>query len=98
MGISIAILVALFSIQRFGTDKVGFTFAPIVLVWFLFISGIGLYNLFRYDLSVLRAFNPKYILDYFIRNGKSGWISLGGVVLCITGTLSTVFIINFAFV
>ena len=80
-----AILVALFSIQRFGIDKVGFCFAPIIIIWFSLIGGIGLYNLFKYDLGVLRAFNPKYIVDYFKRNGKQGWISLGGVFLCITG-------------
>uniref|UniRef100_A0A7N0V0S4 Potassium transporter n=1 Tax=Kalanchoe fedtschenkoi TaxID=63787 RepID=A0A7N0V0S4_KALFE len=86
VGLSIAILIILFSVQRFGTDKVGYTFAPIVALWFAFISGIGLYNLFKYNLGVFRAFNPKYIIDYFRRNGKDGWISLGGVVLCITGT------------
>ncbi|TKY57008.1 Potassium transporter 5 [Spatholobus suberectus] len=86
VGITIAILVVLFSVQRFGTDKVGFSFAPIIFVWFSFIGGIGLYNLFKYDIGVLRAFNPKYIYDYFKRNGKQGWISLGGVFLCITGS------------
>ncbi|KAI4343463.1 hypothetical protein L6164_010806 [Bauhinia variegata] len=86
VGISIVILILLFSVQRFGTDKVGFSFAPIVVLWFIFIGGIGLYNLFKYDIGVLRAFNPKYIVDYFRRNGKKGWISLGGVFLCITGS------------
>ncbi|KAL3637070.1 Potassium transporter 5 [Castilleja foliolosa] len=38
----------------------------------------GFYNLCKNDMSVLRAFNPKYIVDYFQRNGKKGWISLGG--------------------
>ncbi|KAK6139078.1 hypothetical protein DH2020_027174 [Rehmannia glutinosa] len=85
--ISIAILITLFCVQRFGTDKVGYSFAPAVCLWFLFISGIGLYNLFKHDVTVLRAFNPKYIIDYFRRNGKKGWISLGGVVLCITDPL-----------
>ncbi|XP_047173759.1 potassium transporter 5-like [Vigna umbellata] len=86
VGITIAILIVLFSVQRFGTDKVGFSFAPIILVWFLFIAGIGFYNLFKYDIGVLRAFYPKYIYDYFKRNGKNGWLSLGGVFLCITGS------------
>ncbi|KAI3467836.1 hypothetical protein Pfo_024499 [Paulownia fortunei] len=84
--ISIGILIILFCVQRFGTDKVGYSFAPAICLWFLFISGIGLYNLFKHDVGVLRAFNPKYIVDYFKRNGKKGWVSLGGVVLCITGT------------
>lgn len=86
MYISIAILVALFCFQRFGMDKVGYTFAPAISIWFLFISGIGLYNLFKYDVGVLRAFNPMYIIHYFKRNGKKGWLSLGGVFLCITGS------------
>ncbi|XP_073313763.1 potassium transporter 5-like [Primulina huaijiensis] len=84
--ISIAILIVLFCVQRFGTDKVGFSFAPAVCLWFLFISGIGAYNLFKHDIHVLRAFNPQYIVNYFQRNGRNAWISLGGVVLCITGT------------
>ncbi|VAH68914.1 unnamed protein product [Triticum turgidum subsp. durum] len=84
--ISVAILFLLFSVQRFGTDKVGYSFAPIISVWFIFIAGIGVYNLAAHDVTVLRAFNPKYIVDYFGRNGKEAWVSLGGVVLCITGT------------
>ncbi|OAY78640.1 Potassium transporter 5 [Ananas comosus] len=85
-GISIIILIFLFAVQRFGTDRVGYSFAPIILVWFLLIGGIGTYNIFKHDIGILRAFNPKYIVDYFKRNGKQAWISLGGVVLCITGT------------
>lgn len=84
--ISVAILIFLFMIQRFGTDKVGYSFAPILCVWFLFIGVIGMYNLIRYDPTVIKAINPQYIVCYFIRNKKEAWISLGGVILCITGT------------
>lgn len=83
--ISVAILVVLFSVQRFGTDKVGYSFAPIISVWFLLIAGTGLYNLAVHDATILRAFNPAYIVQYFSRNGKEAWVSLGGVILCITG-------------
>ncbi|XP_041012634.1 potassium transporter 5-like [Juglans microcarpa x Juglans regia] len=86
VGVSVAILIVVFSIQRFGTDKVGSSFAPIILLWFALIGGIGVYNLFRFNIGVLRAFNPMYIIGYFKRNGKEGWISLGGIILCITGT------------
>ncbi|OEL26576.1 Potassium transporter 22 [Dichanthelium oligosanthes] len=84
--ITVAILVVLFAVQRFGTDKVGYLFAPVVLLWLLLIGTVGVYNLLRHDVGVLRAFNPKYILDYFRRNGRDGWVSLGGVLLCFTGT------------
>ncbi|KAL0437595.1 UNVERIFIED_CONTAM: Potassium transporter 5 [Sesamum radiatum] len=83
---SIAILVCLFMVQRFGTDKVGYSFAPIICVWFSLIAGIGVHNFIKYDPSVIKAINPKYILDYFRRNKDQAWISLGGVVLAITGT------------
>ncbi|CAH8304166.1 unnamed protein product [Eruca vesicaria subsp. sativa] len=86
VGVSVAILILLFAFQRFGTDKVGFSFAPIILLWFTFLTGIGLANLFKHDFTVLKAVNPLYIIHYFIRNGRKGWISLGGVFLCITGT------------
>lgn len=83
---SIAILVCLFSVQRFGTDKVGCTFAPIICIWFASIGGIGIYNFIKYDPGVIRAIiNPIYIVQYFKRNKKEAWISLGGVVLSITG-------------
>lgn len=84
--ISIAILVMLFCLQRFGTDKVGGLFAPCVLLWFLFIGGIGIFNIIKHEPSIFRAFSPYYIYKYFKTNKKQGWISLGGIVLCITGT------------
>ena len=74
--------------QRFGTDKVGYSFAPIICVWFTFIGGIGIYNFIKYDPTVLKALNPAYIIQYFKRNKKDAWISLGGVVLSITGLIS----------
>ncbi|CAN6934737.1 unnamed protein product [Brassica oleracea] len=86
VGVSVAILILLFAFQRFGTDKVGFSFAPIILLWFTFLTGIGLANLFTHGFTVLKALNPLYIIHYFTRNGREGWISLGGVFLCITGT------------
>ncbi|KAJ4828492.1 hypothetical protein Tsubulata_012455 [Turnera subulata] len=84
--ISVVILVILFMVQRFGTDKVGYSFAPIICVWFSLIGGIGVYNFIKYDPTVIKALNPAYIVDYFNRNKKEAWISLGGIVLAITGT------------
>ncbi|XP_058200169.1 potassium transporter 5-like [Rhododendron vialii] len=84
--ISVAILVVLFMVQRFGTDKVGYSFAPILCLWFLFIGTIGIYNFIKFDPTVIKAINPWYIVQYFKRNKKQAWISLGGTVLSITGT------------
>nr|GMD13376.1 putative potassium transporter 12 isoform X1 [Ipomoea batatas] len=81
---SIVILGALFSIQRFGSSKVGFTFAPALAIWFFSLGSIGIYNLFKYDVSVVRALNPAYIFLFFSKNSSKAWSALGGCVLCIT--------------
>ncbi|KAG6506789.1 probable potassium transporter 11 isoform X1 [Zingiber officinale] len=84
--VAVIILIGLFSMQHLGTDRVGWLFAPVVLVWFLFIGSIGALNIWKYDSSVLKAFNPVYIFRYFRRGKRDSWISLGGIFLSITGT------------
>ena len=89
MLVAVVILVGLFSLQRYGTDRVGWLFAPVVLLWFLLIGGIGMFNIWKYDKTILRAFSPVYIFHYFRRRGMDGWTSLGGVLLSITGNIIT---------
>ncbi|KAL5577433.1 hypothetical protein UlMin_019132 [Ulmus minor] len=84
--VAVLIIVMLFSMQHYGIDKVGWLFAPVVLLWFLLIGGIGMYNIWKYDSSVLKAFSPVYIYRYFKRGKKESWTSLGGIMLSITGT------------
>lgn len=82
---SIVILVGLFAIQRFGTAKVGFAFAPALALWFFSLGSIGIYNMFKYDTTVVKSINPAYIYLFFKKNGIHAWSALGGCVLCITG-------------
>ncbi|RIA90238.1 putative potassium transporter [Glomus cerebriforme] len=82
--ISCAILIVLFMAQKFGTNKVGGAFAPIVFLWFIAIASIGIWNISFYP-QIFKAFNPYYIFDYFIRTKGVGFESLGGVLLAITG-------------
>ncbi|PWA45988.1 K+ uptake permease 11 [Artemisia annua] len=84
--VAVTILLGLFSLQHYGPSKVGWLFAPVVLLWFLLIGGIGIHNICKYDSGVLRAFSPIYIFRYFKRRGINGWTSLGGIMLSITGT------------
>ncbi|KAF5752203.1 potassium transporter 19-like [Tripterygium wilfordii] len=85
--ISVVILILLFQIQRFGTDKIGYAFAPILTIWFTFIGFIGVYNFVKYEPSkIIKAVNPWYIVMYFARNKLNAWKSLGGVILCLTGS------------
>ncbi|CAL5025508.1 unnamed protein product [Urochloa decumbens] len=84
--ISVALLVILFSLQRYATSKVGFALGPSLLVWFCCLGGIGLYNLSLYGPTAFKAFNPLYIIYYFGRNPFQAWLSLGGCLLCATGS------------
>ena len=84
--VSIIILLGLFNIQRFGTGKVGFMFAPVLALWFFSLGAIGIYNLVKHDISVIKALNPAYIYFFFKKNSGAAWSALGGCVLCITGT------------
>lgn len=85
IGITLAILLVLFLIQRFGTEFVGKAFGPIMLAWFTFLGGMGIMR-FSTDLSVLRALNPYYAIEIlFNPNNKAGIFILGSVFLATTG-------------
>lgn len=84
--IACVILVGLFALQHFGTHRVAFMFAPVVIIWLVSIFSIGLYNTISWNPKVVRALSPHYIIKFFRETGKDGWISLGGILLSITGT------------
>ncbi|XP_011022399.1 PREDICTED: probable potassium transporter 13 isoform X4 [Populus euphratica] len=83
--ITCLILVGLFALQHIGTHRVGFLFAPIILLWLISISGVGIYNIIQWNPRVVSALSPYYVYKLFKLTGKDGWTSLGGIVLCITG-------------
>ena len=85
VGVTAAILILLFLVQPFGTTKIASTFAPIVIIWLAFNAVFGMYNLAKFDHSVLKAFNPGYGFQYLIRHKEEGWRSLGGILLAFTG-------------
>ncbi|GMH13370.1 hypothetical protein Nepgr_015211 [Nepenthes gracilis] len=80
------ILVFLFALQHYGTHRLAFLFAPIVLAWLLCISAIGLYNIFHWNPHVYQALSPYYMYKFLKKTKKGGWMSLGGILLCITGS------------
>ncbi|KAI5444182.1 hypothetical protein KIW84_012705 [Lathyrus oleraceus] len=61
-------------------------FGPTLFIWFCSLAGIGMYNLVKYDRSVLRAFSPIHIYYFFKWNTSKAWYSLGGCLLCATGS------------
>jgi KUP system potassium uptake protein len=82
--IAIVILVSLFVIQSHGTERIGFLFGPVMIVWFATIAVLGLRWVVR-DFHVLAAFNPAYGVQFFADNGFHGFVVLGSVFLVVTG-------------
>jgi KUP system potassium uptake protein len=82
--LTLAILVALFAIQSGGTHKLGRLFGPVMLLWFFVLAGFGLVSLMATP-GILMAVNPLYALDMFVRAPWTAFVSLGAVVLAVTG-------------
>lgn len=82
MPISVVILVFLFMMQRFGSGKVSFVFAPVVFIWLITIFVIGIINIVKYDRTVIKSLNPKYAVLFL---HKRSVFSLGAILLSITG-------------
>src|SRR5882762_4374501 len=84
MPMAVVILIALFAAQRFGTEKIGRAFGPVMLLWFLVIADLGMTAIVRHP-SVVAALDPRYAVEFLRHSGGSGLLVLGGVFLCITG-------------
>ncbi len=77
------ILTVLFFIQQFGTNVIGRTFGPVMLIWFLMLGTLGLLQTIEYP-GVVNAVNPAYAYRFLIHYPKA-IILLGAVFLCTTG-------------
>ncbi|CAO2831120.1 unnamed protein product [Amaranthus hypochondriacus] len=84
--LSATILIFLFLLQKFGTSRVSFLFSPIMGLWTLTTPLVGIYSILKHYPGIFKALSPHYIIMYFSKNGKEGWLSLGGTILCITGS------------
>ncbi|WP_125588482.1 KUP/HAK/KT family potassium transporter [Companilactobacillus jidongensis] len=79
------ILLTIFVIQKFGTDRIGKSFGPIMLIWFSFIGIMGLINITS-DWTVLRALSPIYAIKILTSPvNHVGIFILGSVFLATTG-------------
>jgi KUP system potassium uptake protein len=81
--IVLVIFAALFFIQQFGTNVVGTSFGPIMVVWFLMLGIFGVSKLIL-NPDIIIAFNPLFAIR-FLTEYPGGFILLGAVFLCTTG-------------
>jgi KUP system potassium uptake protein len=82
--ITLAILLALFSIQHYGTGVVGRFFGPIMAVWFGVLALAGVHEI-AHRPEVLRGLSPTYAINFFADHPGTAFIALGSVVLVVTG-------------
>ncbi|MEQ4469194.1 potassium transporter Kup [Enterobacter asburiae] len=82
--LTVAVLLALFLLQPFGTARIGKIFGPVMALWFLAIAALGVRGIIQHP-SVLLALNPAYGIAFLFSNGYTSFLVLGGVFLCVTG-------------
>jgi KUP system potassium uptake protein len=82
--ITIAVLAGLFAIQRFGTHVIGRVFGPVMVVWFAVIAAAGLDRIVAHP-AIVKALSPSYGVEFFGAHPGVAFISLGAIVLTITG-------------
>ncbi len=82
--VALVVLVALFAMQKHGTDKVGRIFGPITVLWFAALGVLGVIEIFEHP-AVLQAANPLWAVRFFMEHGVLAWLALGAVVLAVTG-------------
>jgi KUP system potassium uptake protein len=82
--IAVAILVGLFFIQRRGTAAVGALFGPVIIVYFVTLTVLGLISISSAP-GIIAALNPWWALQFFLEEKFLAFVSLGSVVLAVTG-------------
>ena len=84
MPIAITVLVGLFALQRFGTASVGMLFGPVMLAWFSILGVLGILQIVQAP-GILAAINPWYAYNFVAHHGVGAYLTLGSVVLALTG-------------
>ena len=79
----IILISGLFIFQRFGTKIVGFSFGPIMLIWFSVIFVLGFFSLLK-NPEIIKGLNPYYGYRLLTHYPQGFWL-LGAVFLCTTG-------------
>jgi KUP system potassium uptake protein len=82
--LTVATLIALFAVERWGTQRIGGVFGPIMLVWFgtLLLAGL---RLVVQRPAILQGLSPTYALSFLVHQRWVALVAMGAVVLAVTG-------------
>jgi KUP system potassium uptake protein len=78
------IAIGLFSIQARGSERVAWTFGPVMLIWFTALAGTGLIAICSAP-QVVYAVNPMLGIHYLTSHGFEGFLILSSIILVATG-------------
>lgn len=81
---TVAILAVIFYFQSLGTNRIGFVFGPIILIYFATLTALGLPQIFN-NPYILNAFNPIHAYDLYEAHGLKVLWAMGSVFLAVTG-------------
>lgn len=82
--ITLLVLILLFVVQRRGAARVGSLFGPVMVLWFTVLATTGILQIIRYS-HILAAVNPLYAVGFIFQQGYAAFITMGAVVLAVTG-------------
>ena len=82
--LTVVILVGLFVLQSHGTTRVGGLFGPVMVLWFVTLAALGVVAIARHP-TILYALSPTYAIQFFVIDGMKAFLTLGTVVLAVTG-------------
>jgi KUP system potassium uptake protein len=82
--LSLAVLVGLFALQRFGTAVVGRLFGPVIVLWFVVLAITGVQQIVQQP-AILAALDPREAVTFLAGRGWQVWAAIGAIVLAITG-------------
>ncbi len=82
---TLVIIVLLFGVQKHGTARVGMFFGPVMMLYFAVIAVLGVIEIAEAP-AILKALDPTYAVRFFAHSPLAAFLSLGAVVLAVTGT------------
>jgi KUP system potassium uptake protein len=82
--LALAILTALFAVQRSGTAAIGRVFGPLMIVWFAAIGAVGAREVAARP-GIVRGLAPTYAVEFIVRHPGVAFVAMGAVMLAITG-------------
>ncbi|MBF6841908.1 KUP/HAK/KT family potassium transporter, partial [Acinetobacter baumannii] len=82
--VTLVIVIALFWVQRSGTEAVARLFGPVMLVWFGVMGVLGASHIMD-DARILQALNPLRAAGFIAQHGYGALPVMGSVFLAVTG-------------